>query len=188
MGGGYHSLVLGDNKILAMGSDDYGQLGVGRKGAGKADSTVPVVVILPPALSHRTIIQVSAGEQHSLLLTSDSVIFGWGHNFYGQVGDDTKGAGNNKNRPSATIMPSDMEMTIPSVVSGAFHNMILTNTNYMYPWGWNAAGQCGDQSTNNRRKPVLVPPPQTFIHGTQESVRMTKLCGGKEHSMLTAHA
>jgi alpha-tubulin suppressor-like RCC1 family protein len=33
---------------------------------------------------------ISGGDSHSLAVSADGVVWGWGYNYYGQVGDGTK--------------------------------------------------------------------------------------------------
>ena len=78
--GNSHSLFLTeDGEILSCGIDDYGRLGTG----ASSNATVPAPLT---ELVDDTIVQVAAGNAHSIALTDDGKIFTWGRNDAGQLG------------------------------------------------------------------------------------------------------
>ncbi|NIL44250.1 cell wall anchor protein, partial [Salinispora arenicola] len=68
--------------VLAWGRNFFGQLGDGTT----ADSSTPVAVSLPSGI---TVTAITAGDDHSLGLTSAGTVLAWGRNFFGQLGDGT---------------------------------------------------------------------------------------------------
>ncbi len=91
--GYYHSIALmSDGTVYTWGYNYYGQLGNGKN----IDSNIPVAV--GGLLSGKTIVQVAAGEYHSIALASDGTIYTWGLNYNGELGD---GTGTNSNIPVA---------------------------------------------------------------------------------------
>jgi alpha-tubulin suppressor-like RCC1 family protein len=92
-----HSLVLSnEGSIYSWGSDRFGQLGHGGFTAGGQNNTTPDTInnnarkISSPkridAFKKDFIIDIVAGEVHSLALTDDSRLFSWGSNKNGQLG------------------------------------------------------------------------------------------------------
>lgn len=80
--GTQHSLILlktGD--VLAMGSNSYGQLGLGDTDSRRD----PVLVKLPAGVKAA---QISAGSWHSLVRTEDGQVFSFGRNDCGQLARD----------------------------------------------------------------------------------------------------
>eukprot|EP00980_Cylindrotheca_fusiformis_P009315 scaffold2044_cov206-Cylindrotheca_fusiformis.AAC.7 len=77
-----HSVALDENgAVYCWGSCNYGQCGpVGRRRGG----------IAPPkqveALSQVQIVNIAAGDSHTLALTGGGRVFGWGGGFEGQLG------------------------------------------------------------------------------------------------------
>ena len=72
--------LTSDNKLFSWGRNDHGQLGVG---------SVNLYRYYSPHLIHginNKIIQVCCGERHSLVLTEEGVVYGWGDNRWGQTG------------------------------------------------------------------------------------------------------
>ena len=73
-----HSLLVnGDGKVYVIGSNKYGQLGLG-------DDHTRVVAKLNPNLNN--IVSVSAGYDYSLALTNDGHVYSFGSNIFGRAG------------------------------------------------------------------------------------------------------
>lgn len=83
--GEYHSLaVLSDNTVRAWGADDAGQLG---DNASPENSAVPVQVLGQGGSGVLAgIIDVAAGEFHSVALHSDGTVWSFGHSGLGESG------------------------------------------------------------------------------------------------------
>jgi len=88
--GGYQfSLVLAsDGTLYSWGSNLRGQLGDGTA----TNQPLPVAVNMAGALAGKTITQISGGRINSAALSSDGMIFMWGGNFNGQLGNGTTAA------------------------------------------------------------------------------------------------
>ena len=82
-GGEYHTIVSKrDGTLWAWGYNDYGQLGLG-VGAATSVST-------PQRLGQATdLVKVSAGHEHSTALRRSGILWTWGRNNLGQLGDGT---------------------------------------------------------------------------------------------------
>jgi len=101
--GAVHSLAVGsDGLVYAWGANEYGQLGIGRSGGY---STTPEPVQLPAGVSARS---VSAGYFHSLAVGSDGMLYAWGDNEYGQLGDGTT---TDRHTPVAVMLPGGARVT-----------------------------------------------------------------------------
>lgn len=75
-----HSLALTtDGNILVWGVNIYGQLGV----QNAADQMKPVPVLL---LQHEKIVFITTGAYHSVAVTVDGKVYGWGCNLNHQLG------------------------------------------------------------------------------------------------------
>jgi alpha-tubulin suppressor-like RCC1 family protein len=84
MAGGSHNLALCSDGVLAAWGYNYtGSLGNGNM----ADSNLPVVVSTAGVLSGKSVINMAAGNGHSLALCSDGTLTAWGYNVYGQLGN-----------------------------------------------------------------------------------------------------
>lgn len=143
-GGGYHSIALkAGGTIWAWGSNTYGELGDGTTN----DSITPVQV------SGLTGIVAIAGSResasHSLALKSDGVVWAWGNNETGQLGDGTT---TNRSLPVRV-------KSLTGVVAldcGPWHSLALKSDGTVWAWGSNMLGQLGDGTATDRYTPVQV--------------------------------
>ncbi|WP_161522224.1 RCC1 domain-containing protein [Bifidobacterium aemilianum] len=107
-GARFTALSVGDDHLLAMASDGglygWGDNPDGRLGTGKADSDskwkTGLQAVAVPAGARFT--SVSAGENHSLALTAEGKLYGWGSNDGHQLGD---GSGDNVLVPTPIPLP-----------------------------------------------------------------------------------
>ena len=92
--------------------------------------------------------QVSAGGVHCLGLTSAGILYAWGNNSQGRLGDNTT---SNRSSP-VTVVGGITNWNI--VVNGAGGNLGLTSGGILYSWG--SGTTIGDNTTSNRSSPVTV--------------------------------
>jgi alpha-tubulin suppressor-like RCC1 family protein len=79
--GGRHTLaVTSAGQVLSWGYNFHGQLGDGND----ATKLLPVTVPLPAGT---VVTSVAAGDVDSLAITSTGLLYSWGDNHYGQLGD-----------------------------------------------------------------------------------------------------
>lgn len=93
-GGQHHSVALAGGgteggapaAVFAWGRADYGQLGVGDAVDSAPGSflNLPVETVLPPGSGAP--VQLSCGENHTLVLTAAHQVFSWGFGEMGQLG------------------------------------------------------------------------------------------------------
>lgn len=75
-----HTVILTDDgEVLTCGVGEYGLLGTGNT----LDALTPVTV---DSLIKEDIVQIAAGYDHTLALTSKGLIYSWGRNNSGQLG------------------------------------------------------------------------------------------------------
>ena len=91
--GGAHSVLLTeDGNVLVFGDNSKGQLGLGKSLEGKALSEL-TSVRQPMLIRHiPRITKIAAGNKHTLLVTEDNAVWGFGDNSRGQLGGDRRGA------------------------------------------------------------------------------------------------
>ena len=143
--GGGHSLAIGSNsKLYAWGDNSAGQLGDGTTN----NETIPVTITLSGATTPAAI---SAGGSHSLAIGSNSNLYVWGGNQYGQLGDGTT---NNETVPVTITLPSGASPT--AISAGSNHSLAIDSNGNLYAWGLNNVGQLGDGTTNDSHTPVTI--------------------------------
>jgi len=159
-GGEDHTLVLTKNKWpWACGDNSWYQLGIGDD---KTSQWSPVRVhkgdMNSPSDYLEDINDIDAGWQHSLALDVNGFVWAWGDNFYGQLGDNSRV---DKDVPVQVHGPNDVNflediIAISAGRSGE-HSLAVDANNFVYAWGRNSDGQCGnDESGNYKLTPVKV--------------------------------
>jgi alpha-tubulin suppressor-like RCC1 family protein len=143
--GGQHTIALTDAGILyAWGSGANGRLGNNTV----TNRSSPVTVI--GGITNWS--QISAGGGHCLALTDTGILYAWGNNTRGQIGDET-------------ITPRSSPITVVggitnwSQISANYHSLALTDTGILYAWGGGFStnfGQLGDGTSVFRSSPVTV--------------------------------
>jgi alpha-tubulin suppressor-like RCC1 family protein len=72
--------IIKKQNLFTWGAGNYGQLGNGSTG----DAHTPTEVIIP--FSKDSIVQLAAGNQHTVFLTSKGYVYSFGYNAFGQLG------------------------------------------------------------------------------------------------------
>ena len=143
----------------AWGLNSTGQIGDGTT----VSKLSPVTVV-----GGITWAQLSAGENHSLGVTSTGIAYGWGINFFGRIGDNTT---TNRSSP-VTVVGGITNWS--QLDGGREHSLGLTSTGIAYGWGFNNFGRLGNGNTNTHNSPVTV------IGGI---TNWTQLSAGGYHSL-----
>ena len=124
-------------------------------------------------LAGERIAAVTAGSQHSLILSQSGKLFGWGRNLEGQLG-----LGNRTSVKVPTLISALAEETVVEVGAGADFTLAVTVSGTVFGWGSNTGGQLGrpplepgtDQQDNSRL--VVMKTTKRIIrlqHGLQNS-------------------
>lgn len=104
----------------------------------------PALRVYFPVTYAQGITKVFAGQNHSLLLKSDGSLWGFGDNFYGQLGGGTK-----VDRLSPVKIMSDVKWAS----AGNRHTLVVKNDGSLWAFGDNSYGQLG----NGNKDAVLTP-------------------------------
>nr|XP_029144486.1 ultraviolet-B receptor UVR8 isoform X2 [Arachis hypogaea] len=134
--------VTMEGEVQSWGRNQNGQLGLGTT----EDSLVPQKI---QTFQGVPIKMVAAGAEHSVAITEDGELYGWGWGRYGNLG-----LGDRNDR----LIP---EKVSDADVSGGWrHSMALTCSGILYGWGWNKFGQVGVGDNADRCSPVQVKFPE----------------------------
>jgi len=138
--GDFHSVALSDQgRIFTWGRNTSGQLGVGS--LFPQESNVPQIVY-PELRPNEVISSISAGSNHTLILTSQSRVLGWGNNQLNQL---TSGNISPVLTPTLLTMPSlASNETISKIFAGVNNSFALTSNGRIIAWGDNSSGQFGN--------------------------------------------
>ena len=152
-----------DNGQIYSFGNNFGQLGLG----DTEDRNSPTLI-----QNVYNISQISAGAKHSLAISDDGYVYGFGLDNNGQLGFNlTSGQWHNyANIPKLIASLKN----IVDVTSGEMHSMALMTNGHVYSFGNNTYGQLGlgnDKSTN---KPILI----------DDLIGIIQISAGEYHSMV----
>lgn len=152
--GEYHSLVLtSSGQLYTFGNDHSGQLGNGT--SDNSSHPTPEAVTLPGATG--SIVQIAAGWEFSLALTSSGQLYSFGNDEDGQLGNgEANGAPHPT--PEAITLPG-LTGSIVQIAAGKNHSLVLTSSGQLYGFGSDQYGQLGNGKTEETpyTTPTLVP-------------------------------
>ena len=158
-GGGYTGYGLAsDGRIYGWGFNSDGQLG-----AGNIISNVPVPVVLPAGAGPGfRFVAVSGGLYSAYGLGNDGVIYAWGSNSSGQLGN---GSGVDSTVPVPVTTPATAPAGFEFVAldAGAYWGLGLGSDGVVYGWGDNSNGLLGDGTTTARPTPVAAVGPKAVV-------------------------
>ncbi|MBU3976575.1 putative Ig domain-containing protein [Propionicimonas sp.] len=95
------------------------------------------------------VVAVTAGNAHTCALTSDGLVYCWGANTQGQLGDGTLDYRLYPTRVSGLIY-------VTAIDAGAQNTCALSTLDTPFCWGDNSQGQIGDGTTEDRRTATWV--------------------------------
>jgi len=128
--------------VKCWGNNNTGQLGVG--------STDPLLAPADVIGLPTGIIAVRAGQYHTCALADDGRVWCWGDNSTGQLGDGSTG------RRLLPVAVGGLPAGTVGITAGSGHSCALSRGGTVWCWGINRRGQLGDETTENRLKPVRV--------------------------------
>ncbi|CAG2168081.1 unnamed protein product, partial [Oppiella nova] len=128
--------------VLAINEDNH-VFSWGRNAEGQLGRAVTEVLFMRPQniayFNDINISQISCGYYHSLALTTDGQVYGWGGNSMGQVG-----CGDNRKhviQPILSKLPGDIK--IKFIYACRFYSFALSITGLVYSWGNNGNNHLG---------------------------------------------
>ncbi|NP_001139103.1 E3 ISG15--protein ligase HERC5.4 [Danio rerio] len=144
--GDQHSMALSnDGQLFVWGENTHGQLGLRKEQAGtQSPQHLQSLCEIPVA-------QISAGGNHSFVLSLSGVVFGWGSNSAGQLG-----LGDTKDRFVPTIVKSLCGKKTVSISCGGEHTATLSKGGTVFTFGSGGFGQLGHNSLKDEHHPRLI--------------------------------
>ncbi|KAL5216556.1 hypothetical protein ABZP36_007957 [Zizania latifolia] len=140
-----HTITISSSgSLYTYGWSKYGQLGHG----DFEDHLVPHKL---EALKDSSISQISGGWRHTMALTSDGKLYGWGWNKFGQVG-----VGDNVDHCFPVQVKFPEEQKVAQVACGWRHTLAFTEKKNVFSWGRGTSGQLGHGEIVDRNTPVMI--------------------------------
>jgi alpha-tubulin suppressor-like RCC1 family protein len=141
--GANHNLALThDGHVWSWGDNAWGQLGINSLVTQPTPAAVRITSLVDTDV---VIVDIAAGEAHSLALADDGTVYGWGANWWGALGDSTDLT---RKRPMPAIPVSGK--TPVALAAGAYHSITRMSDGTAYAWGWNRHGEIGDGTYTDR--------------------------------------
>jgi alpha-tubulin suppressor-like RCC1 family protein len=161
--------------VLSFGSNFYGATGLGTT-SGNTGLATPIDM---SKLGSRTITQVAAGTDYSLLLADDGAVFSFGANTYGKTGLGTNVGG--------TVVATPIDASnlggrkIIQVSAGRDHSLLLAEDGSVFSFGANYINQIG-RLTDSGDTLVATPIDASKFGGR----KIAQVSAGGYHSLLLA--
>ncbi|RVX21428.1 Ultraviolet-B receptor UVR8 [Vitis vinifera] len=130
--------VSSSGGLYTYGWSKYGQLGHG----DFEDHLTPHKL---EALQENLISEISGGWRHTMALTSDGKLYGWGWNKFGQVG-----VGDNVDHCSPVQVKFPHEQKVVHISCGWRHTLAVTERQNVFSWGRGTNGQLGHGESIDR--------------------------------------
>ncbi|HRI14167.1 MAG TPA: hypothetical protein PLX89_14320 [Verrucomicrobiota bacterium] len=153
----FHSLALRDDDSLwGWGMNSSGGLGDGTK----TNRAFPTKI----GGDTRWTFVAQGSAHHSAAVDRDGVLWTWGDNSFGQLGDGTV---------ESRYVPQPVDGRWRAVATGRWHTLAVREDGTLWAWGRNREGQLGDGSTTSRRTPVQI----------ESGERWRTVAAGDQHSL-----
>ena len=164
--------IASDDLAYCWGMNSEGELG----NNSTVKSLVPVAVNTAGALNGKTIKSITMGTIHVCAVASNSQVYCWGYDGYGQLGNNST---TQSNVPVAVDTSGVLNgKTVLSIAANGSHTCAIASDNKAYCWGYNWYGQLGNNSTTQSLVPVAVNTAGALNGKTIISVST----GGNDHS------
>ena len=162
-GSEFAAVIKTDGSLWTWGRNNFGQLGINQSANNFTGRTTPVTTFA----GGNNWKSVAGGEEHTAAIKTDGSLWTWGRNAEGQLGDNTA---TSRITPVTTLLGGN---DWKSVACGKRYTLAIKTDGSLWTWGFNNAGQLGDNTTTNRSTPVT-----TFAGGTN----WKSVAGGEGHT------
>jgi len=145
--GNTHTCAINNKEekgLFCWGYNAFGQLGNGK--------STPMDIVKSPYPTHdyKNWNSISAGDAFTCGIKTDNVLYCWGHDDHGQIGDG-------EDTSIKTAPTKIMEATAWTSISAGFdHTCAISKAGELYCWGRNDSGQVGNNTTEEKTTPVKI--------------------------------
>lgn len=168
--GSYHSFLLAaDGTVFAVGLNNFGQLGL-----GDFEDRLVAEEIPAEAWQGHKIVDLTAGEHHSMALSASGAVFVFGRSDSNQMGlNDNKV---DRAHPSPILNPN---LTgIVQIASGSNHNLAISSDRHqIFSWGYGEMGQLG----HDEEEDEIIP---KRIEAFSETTKFLDVSAGGQHTVV----
>lgn len=151
--GSRHSLSLcSDGDVFSWGYGMNGRLGLGTQD----DHPIPTLIPTFQLSDAQKVVEICAGDAHSMVRTKDGKIYSWGSGSYGRLG-----LGSESDQYSPKVIEKLKNIDITHISCGAFHSLAVADpkgkASSLYTWGGGKYGKLGLGFEDNEYYPQEVP-------------------------------
>ena len=143
--GWLHTAVCTREGVYTFGAGGYGQLGSGHE----RDLQRPYLVGGP--LQGKSPVDVAAGDEHTVVCTTDGTLFTFGSSDNGQLGH-----GNTNRQLEPRQVEAVSSHRIVQVGVGCHHTLCIGDSGQLWTWGCGDSGMLGHAGTQNESSPRVV--------------------------------
>jgi alpha-tubulin suppressor-like RCC1 family protein len=172
--GAFHTVSISkEGHIYIWGRGDGGQLGLAtdelnrymkEQGVKSLEALLHSPARLYGELAKKRVVQAACGEAHTLCLTDEGEVYGWGWNSNGQLGlgisNETfePGTGNESSTIITPTLVKTLEgIPIKHISAAGLYSMFLTRNNELIGCGMNDYGQIGIEQDRRLHNDIAVP-------------------------------
>ncbi|XP_026470978.1 RCC1 domain-containing protein 1-like [Ctenocephalides felis] len=121
-----------------------------------------------------TVIDISSGFEHTLLLTAEGKVYSWGVGSRGQLGH-----GEISNERFPRLVEALDGIQISKISAGGWHSCAVGILGELYTWGWNEKGQLGLPIPKSSLKSL-----QKSIATETDSFNVFQISSGNRHTVI----
>ncbi|ORY08112.1 RCC1/BLIP-II protein [Basidiobolus meristosporus CBS 931.73] len=151
-------------------------------GFAKGQEVQATLTLLEPLVKAKVkVVDVSAGVDHVLALTSTGDVYGWGNGQQNQLGRRII-----ERRKINGLRPEKLGLkNIVKIGTGSYHSFAIDQDGRVYAWGLNNFHQCGLEPEDGGNEEIVPAP--TLIEAF-EDIKIKQIIGGEHHSLALTEA
>lgn len=139
-GGTVAYAIRDDGKLFGWGLRS--RLGIGSVSPFQSQNQ-----LTPMQLGEDSWAAVATGSEHTLAIRDDGLLFAWGGNTAGKLGDGTT---------TAKLVPTQIGSSRWLSVSASTHSLAIRDDGKLFAWGENRTGELGDGGSVDKLVPTQV--------------------------------
>ncbi len=140
--GSHCAAIKTDGTLWNWGNNESGQLG-----DNTSDKKSSPIQTIAGGTNWKSI---STGFQHTVAIKTDGTLWGWGQNWFGNLGTG------NQAYPMTPIQTITGGTNWKLINCGRYHNVAIKTDGTLWTWGLNSSGQLGDETVVNKLSPTPV--------------------------------